>query len=63
MRRQDGSEGCRVAHVRDVMRGCAEEVIGEIAESVGGRVVLFGKRIGDIKGLEVFSFIHGRGNG
>jgi len=32
------------------MRGCAEEVIGEIAESVGARVVLFGKRIGDTNG-------------
>lgn len=49
--RQEGSEGWRVAQVRDVISGWAGEVIGDIAESVAGRVVLFGKRIGEVKGL------------
>jgi hypothetical protein len=40
-----------VAHVRDVIRGCAGEVMGEIVERVLGRVVLFGKRIGETNGL------------
>ena len=51
MRRQDGSEGWRVAQVREVIKGCAGVVMGEIAERVLGSVVLFGKRIGEMKGL------------
>ena len=51
MRRQDGSDGWRVAQVREVIKGCAGEVMGEIAESVFGSVVLFGKRMGEMKGL------------
>ncbi len=43
------------------MRGCADEVTGEIAESAGGRVVLSGKRIGDTNGLEAFSLVHSCG--
>jgi hypothetical protein len=37
--------------VRDVINGCAGEVMGDIEERVGGRVVLFGKRMGDMNGL------------
>jgi hypothetical protein len=37
--------------VRDVISGWAGEVIGDIAERVAGRVVLFGNRIGDVNGL------------
>ena len=51
MRRQDGSEGWRVAQVREVIKGCAGDVMGEIAERVLGSVVLFGKRMGEMKGL------------
>jgi hypothetical protein len=51
VRRQDGSEGWRVAHVSDVISGWAGEVIGEILVSVDGRVCLFGKRIGEINVL------------
>lgn len=47
MRVHDGSEGWSVAQLSDVMRGCAGEVIGEILEREGGRVVVFGKRIGE----------------
>jgi hypothetical protein len=42
-----------VAQVRLLMRGWAELVIGDIEVRVGGRVVLFGKRIGDINGLSL----------
>lgn len=54
--RQDGSEGWSVAQVRDVISGWAGEVIGDIAERVAGRVVLFGKRIGDMNGLTFISY-------
>jgi hypothetical protein len=37
--------------VREVIKGCAGEVMGEIADSVFGNVVLFGKRMGEMKGL------------
>lgn len=37
--------------MRDVIRGWAGEVIGDIAERVAGRVVLLGKRIGEVNGL------------
>jgi hypothetical protein len=40
-----------VAQVRDVIRGCAGDVIGEILVRVFGRVTLFGKRIGETNGL------------
>lgn len=42
--------------MRDVISGCAGEVIGDIAERVDGRVVLFGNNIGDVKGLTRVSF-------
>jgi hypothetical protein len=51
VRRQDGSEGWRAAHEREVIKGCAGEMMGEIAERVLGSVVLFGKRMGEMKGL------------
>lgn len=38
--------------MRDVIRGCAGEVMGEIEVRDLGRVVLlFGKRMGEMKGL------------
>ena len=37
--------------MREVIKGCAGDVMGEIAERVLGSVVLFGKRIGEMKGL------------
>ena len=37
--------------MREVIKGCAGEVMGEIAERVFGSVVLFGKRMGEMKGL------------
>jgi len=36
--------------VREVIRGCAGEIIGRMAESRLGRDVLFGKSIGEMKG-------------
>lgn len=51
MRVQLGSEGWRVAQVREVMSGCAGAVMGPIDEREAGRVVVFGKRIGEVKGL------------
>lgn len=51
MRRQEGSEGCRIAHVRDVISGWAGEVMGEMLLRDCGREGLLGKRIGDTKGL------------
>lgn len=43
--------GCRVAQVRDVIRGCAGEVIGDTEARVLGRVMLFGKRMGEMNCL------------
>jgi hypothetical protein len=40
-----------VAQVRDVIKGCAGEVIGETAARALGRVVRSGKRMGEMKGL------------
>jgi len=40
-----------MAQVRDVIKGWAGEVIGETLERVVGRVVLFGKSMGDTNGL------------
>ena len=52
MRRQDGSCGWRVAHDREVIRGCAGEVIGTRAERLAGRVWRGGgNMIGEMKGL------------
>lgn len=50
MRRQEGSEGWRVAHVSDVINGWAGEVMGEMALRDWGRVGLLGKRMGDTNG-------------
>jgi len=36
-----------------VIRGWAGDVMGDIELSVGGRTVLFGKRIGEVKGLKM----------
>lgn len=51
MRVHDGSEGCSVAHVRDVISGCAGEVMADMDWRDGGSVGLFGKRIGETNGL------------
>lgn len=51
MRRQEGSDGCSVAQVRDLISGWAGAVMGEMEVSFAGRVVLLGKRIGDMNGL------------
>ena len=51
MRRQEVSEGWSVAQVRDWIKGCAGEVMGEIDARLLGSVVLFGKRIGEVNGL------------
>jgi len=51
VRRQEGSVGWRVAQVRDVIKGWAGEVMGEREVRVLGRVVLFGKRMGEMNGL------------
>ena len=40
-----------MAQVRDVIRGCAGEVMGESLDSVVGRVFLFGKSMGEMNGL------------
>lgn len=37
--------------MREVIRGWAGEVMGEIEERVLGRVVLVGKRMGEMNGL------------
>ncbi len=50
---QEGSLGCSVAQVRDVIKGCAGAVMGEILERLGGRVVVFGKRIGETNFLMI----------
>lgn len=42
-----------MAQVRDVMRGCAGDVMGEIFKRDAGRVGVFGKRIGETNGLVV----------
>jgi hypothetical protein len=47
--RQEGSEGCRVAQEREVIRGCAREVRGETPVSVGGRTFsLVGNMVGEM---------------
>lgn len=51
MRRQEGSLGWRTVQDKEVINGCAGEVIGDIEDRLGGRVVESGKRIGGIKGL------------
>lgn len=53
VRRQEGSSGWRRAQDREVIRGCAAEVIGLIEVRVGGRVSDFGKRIGETNGLNM----------
>ncbi len=50
--RQEGVDGCRVAHERKVWDGWAGEVMGASAVRGGGRVCVEGKRIGEMKGLE-----------
>jgi hypothetical protein len=44
--------------VRDVIRGCAGEVMGEMLLSDLGRVVLFGNRMGEMKGLRILAKYH-----
>ena len=53
--------GWRVAQVREVIRGCAGEVRGAILVREAGRVVEFGKRIGEMNGLK--NRLAGWGNG
>ena len=52
MRRHDGSAGWSVAHESDVMSGWAVEVSGATAAREAGKVSLFGKRVGDMYGLD-----------
>lgn len=52
---QDGSFGWRRAHEREVINGCAADVIGDVDWSVGGRVFLFGNKIGEMKGLDMLA--------
>ena len=60
MRLQDGSEGCRVAQEREVIRGWAPEAKGEMAERESGMASSFvGKSVGDIKGLLRVSIVSG----
>ena len=42
--------GWRVAQERDLMRGWAWEERGEMELSVGGRVEVMGKSVGEMKG-------------
>lgn len=37
------------------MIGWADEVIGEMERRLGGRVSLFGKRMGEVNGLDIVS--------
>ena len=46
VRRHDGSVGCSVAQLREVMSGCARLVRGATASSDDGSVGWFGKRAG-----------------
>lgn len=48
VRRQDGSEGCSVAHDKDVMSGCAWEESGATPLSEGGSTSFFGNMVGEI---------------
>ncbi len=50
--RQEGVDGCRVAHERKVWDGWAGEVMGASLVRGGGRVCVEGNRIGEMKGLE-----------
>lgn len=52
MRRQEGSEGWRVAQERDVMSGCAGEVIGDRDVRFVGRIWRPGNIMGEMKGLQ-----------
>lgn len=52
VREHEGSEGCRVAQLSEVMRGWAGEVSGAMAEREDGRTSsLPGKRVGEMKDL------------
>jgi hypothetical protein len=53
VRRQEVSDGCSVAQVREWIRGWAGEVMGEMEARLLGRVVALGKRIGEVNGLNV----------
>lgn len=44
-----------MAQVREVIRGCAGLMMGEIAERVLGSVVLLGNRMGETNGLVVLA--------
>lgn len=55
VRRQEVSEGWRVAQVREWIRGWAGEVMGEMAARLFGSVWLLGKRMGEVNGLEVLA--------
>lgn len=44
------------AQEREVISGWAAEVIGDMDWRVGGRVCASGKRIGEMKGLDIISY-------
>ena len=60
MRRQEGSCGWRRAQERDLMAGCAEEVMGEMEPRRLGRVSVSGKRMGEMKGGHLWREISAR---
>jgi hypothetical protein len=51
VRRQEGSEGCRVAQLSDVMMGWAREVSGATAARAAGKVFSSVKSVGETNGL------------
>ena len=51
VRRHDGSSGWRSAQEREVIRGCAADVMGDMGLRLDGRVSELGNRIGEMKGL------------
>lgn len=62
VREHEGSEGCRVAQLREVMSGWAGEVSGAMAEREAGRTSsLPGKRVGEMKDLWEVSWGDGQG--
>lgn len=50
VRRQEGSLGCSNAQERDLMAGCAGEVMGEMEQRLLGKVCVSGNMIGEVNG-------------
>jgi hypothetical protein len=50
VRKQEGSLGCNKAQERDLMAGCAGDVIGDIEASRVGNVWAVGMWLGEMKG-------------